>query len=266
MDLAEYDWMRFSAGLTIRDKKGSNKCMDLIIYGTISVKAVLEEKKRPALELLVNPKKRSKDIGYIIAIAKAQNVPVTFLPKEEMNQIAPANGGVILKTQSRVLPELMTDTDLSGLCVYISGVEDPYNLGSIARTLYAAGASLMIIQKRDWSASAAILLRSSAGAWERLPIVTIEKDEQLIAIAEQQQRPIWSAARDEGARSLFETKLPEDVLLAIGGAMRGLSSRILNESQEHLYIPYGREFRNALDSVSAAAVFSFWWTSAHCSS
>lgn len=237
--------------------------MDSIIYGTISVKAVLEEKKRPAIELLVNPKKRSKDIGYLIALAKQQNIPVTFLEKEEMNQIAPANGGVILKTQSRQLPPLTRETDLSGLCVYISGVEDPYNLGSIARTLYAAGASLMIIQKRDWSSATATLLRSSAGAWERLPIVTIEKDEQLIEIADFARRPIYSAARDDGAKALFDVTLPDDVLLAIGGAMRGLSSRILNESQEHLYIPYGRPFRNALDSVSAAAVFSFWWTSSH---
>ncbi len=237
--------------------------MDTIISGTISVKAVLEGQKRPALELLVNPKKRSKDIGYLIAIAKKNGVPVTMASKETMDELAPGNGGVILKTQSRILPPLEDDTDLSGLVVYVSGVEDPYNLGSIARTLYAAGASLMIIQDRDWSSATAILLRSSAGAWERLPIVTIAKDEQLIRAAELQNRPIYAAARDDQAKSLFDVEVPEDLLLAIGGAMRGLSSRILYASDHHIFIPYGREFRNALDSVSAAAVFGFTWTKAH---
>ncbi|MGM9959931.1 MAG: TrmH family RNA methyltransferase [Allobaculum sp.] len=233
--------------------------MEIVVSGTISVKAVLEEEKRQAYELYVNPKKRSRDIAYIIAIAKKQGVPVTFLSREEMNEMAPSNGGVILRTESCQFPSLTEDTPLNGLCVYISGVEDPYNLGSIARTLYAAGASLMIIQDRDWSSASAILLRASAGAWERLPIVTIQKDEQLIEVAEIQNRAICSASRDEYAKSLFQSKLPENLLLAIGGALRGLSSRILMASSEHLYIPYGREFRNALDSVSAAAVFSFYW-------
>lgn len=237
--------------------------MESIISGTISVKAVLEEGRRPAAELLVNPKKRTREIGYLIAIAKQREIPVRFLEKEDMNALAPNNGGVILKAETRTLPELDETTPFQGLCVYISGVEDPYNLGSIARTLYAAGASLMIIQERDWSSALPILLRSSAGAWERLNIVTISRDEQLIEAAAARGQAIVSAARDDEARALFDVRLDQNVLIAIGGAMRGLSSRILNASSEHLYIPYGREFRNALDSVSAASVFAFAWTAQH---
>ena len=44
--------------------------MKTFVSGTISVKAVLEERKRSAIELIVNPKKRSRDISYIIALAK----------------------------------------------------------------------------------------------------------------------------------------------------------------------------------------------------
>ncbi len=45
--------------------------------------------------------------------------------------------------------------------------------------------------------------------------------------------------------------------IAIGGALRGLSRTILEASDQNLYIEYGREFRNALDSASAVAVFAF---------
>ena len=82
-------------------------------------------------------------------------------------------------------------------------------------------------------------------------------------MAEYQNRDICSAARDDQAKSLFSCQLDYDLLLCIGGAMRGLSSRILNASSEHYYIPYGREFRNALDSVSATSVFSFYWMNQH---
>lgn len=237
--------------------------MESILGGTISVKAVLEEKKRPIQELIVNPKKRTKEISYLIALAKQQEIPVNFWSKEEMEKLCANHGGVILKVQERKLPPLKDDIRFEGLCVYISGVEDPYNLGSIARTLYAAGASFMIIQERDWSNALPTLLRSSAGAWERLEILTITQDEQLIEAAQKQNQPIICAARDDSAKPLFETKLDKNCLMAIGGAMRGLSSRLLFASSEHLYIPYGRPFRNALDSVGATAVFAFAWTAAH---
>ncbi len=237
--------------------------MDCLLSGTISVKAALEEHKRPIQELIVNPKKRTKEISYIIALAKKQGILVSFSTKEEMQHLAPNNGGVILKVEAyESLPLLTPEHTFEGLCVYVSGVEDPYNLGSIARTLYAAGANLMIVQQRDWSNALPILMRASAGAWERLEIIAISQDEQLIEAAAQQNRPIVCAARDDSAKPLFEVTLEKNLLLAIGGAMRGLSSRLLLASQDHLYIPYGRPFRNALDSVIAAAVFAFAWTAA----
>ena len=121
----------------------------------------------------------------------------------------------------------------------------------------------MIVQQRDWSSALPILMRASAGAWERLDIVAISQDEQLIEAAQSQNRPIVCAARDDSAKPLFGVHLEKDLLLAIGGAMRGLSSRLLSASQDHLYIPYGRNFRNALDSVSATAVFAFAWTATY---
>ncbi len=245
------------------EQKGWNE-MECLLSGTISVKAVLEEQKRPIQELIVNPQKRTKEIGYIIALAKKQGIPVSFSTKEEMQHLAPNNGGVLLKVKAKEeLPLLNPNHVFEGLCVYVSGVEDPYNLGSIARTLYAAGANLMIVQQRDWSSALPILMRASAGAWERLEIVAISQDEQLIEAAKKQNQPIICAARDESAQPLFEATLPRNLLLAIGGAMRGLSSRLLLASQDHLYIPYGRPFRNALDSVSAAAVFAFAWTAVY---
>lgn len=236
--------------------------METILSGTISVKAALEEKKRLIRRLLVNPKKRTKEIGYLIALAKQQQVPVVFEEGAAMNEIASGNGGVLLEVEARALP-LLGDERLNGLCVYVSGVEDPYNLGSIARTLYAAGATMMIVHQRDWSAALPVLMKASAGAWERLPVYAVENDEQFLSAAKKQNRPVYAAARDDGAKPLFGEHLPKDCLLAIGGAMRGLSAKVLEASGHHLYIPYGREFRNALDSVGATAVFAFSWTADH---
>lgn len=239
------------------------ECMNCIAAGTISVKAILEEGKRSAEELIVNPKKRSRDIAYLIALAKQAGIPVRFAQAEEMRTLHPNNGGIIIKAQNRSIPLLTPDLPGQGLNVYVSGVEDPYNLGSIARTLYAAGASRMIVWQRDWSSAQDILLRASAGAWERLDIVAIDSEAELLDWAQKENLPLVCASRDDQAASLFETQLPDDVLLAIGGAMRGLSASMLEAPGQHVYIPYGRQVRNALDSVGATAVFAFTWTREH---
>jgi 23S rRNA (guanosine2251-2'-O)-methyltransferase len=45
--------------------------------------------------------------------------------------------------------------------------------------------------------------------------------------------------------------------LAIGGALRGLNANITSYSRQNIMIEYGRDFRNALDTPAACAVFGF---------
>lgn len=237
--------------------------MSCTLAGTISVKAALETRKMTIEKIIVNPKKRSRDIAYLIALARQAGIPVEFADGAVMNSLAAGNGGILAVSGGFSLPALDSSQPLSGLCVYIDGVEDPYNLGSIARTLYAAGAGCMILRTRDWSNALATLMRSSAGAWVRLPVYTVDTDLALLEAASFSGLPLICASRDEKARPLFDSPLPENCLLAIGGAMRGLSATILQAPGTHLYIPYGRPFRNALDSVGACSVFAFAWTQQH---
>lgn len=231
--------------------------------GTVSVKAVLEKQKREATELLVDPKKRSRDIAYCIALAKKAGLPVKYASSEQLtDEFARGHGGIVLIAREAELPDLRTLKDPGGFMAYISGVEDPFNMGSVCRTLYAAGVSTMVIQNRSWSGSQNILMRSSAGAWERMQICTIDTEDELVSWCKENQIPIYCAFRDQ-AKNLFEVEFPENFMMVIGGAMRGISVRILEHADENIYIPYGREYRNALDTPSAAAVIAFAWTAKH---
>lgn len=231
--------------------------------GTVSVKAVLENHKREAVELIVDPKKRSRDIAYCIALAKKAGVPVHFSNKEAMNEeFARGHGGIVLIGKGNTLPTLDSVDHPEGFVCYISGVEDPFNMGSVCRSLYAAGVSTLIIQNRDWRASQNVLVRSSAGAWERMNIHTIGSEDELIDWCKKHDLPIYCAFRNN-AESIFEVEFPKNFVMVIGGAMRGISSHILENADKNIFIPYGRAFRNALDTPSAAAVIAFAWTAKH---
>lgn len=230
--------------------------MNTIFDGTISVKSVMESGKREIIKILMDENKKSKDFGYIYSYSKNHGIKLEKVKREVLDKLTghTRHGGVALIANPRKLPEL--DRLKSGFVCYIDGVEDPYNLGSITRTLYAAGCSQLLINERDWSKSENVILKSSAGAWEKMDIALIKKDEDLVLKTQEQKIPLICAFRKD-ATALTEYTYPQNFVLAIGGALRGLSSKLIKASSQNVYIKYGRDFKNALDSASAAAVFAF---------
>jgi 23S rRNA (guanosine2251-2'-O)-methyltransferase len=227
----------------------------MIFDGTISCKAILEEKKRKVICLFVDRKKRSKDLGYILAIAKKQNIQVNFVDREELNEICGhhKHGGVAIEALEKQQEQLHEAT---GFLCYIDGLEDPYNLGSVCRTLYAAGCNALFLPKRDWRNAEPVILKASAGAYEKMEILFKENDDDLLAYLKEKNIPLICAARKD-AVSLYEFCYPETFCLAVGGALRGISSKVQAQSAQNVFIPYAREARNALDTASAVAVFAF---------
>lgn len=228
----------------------------LLFEGTISCKSVLESKKRKSICLYVDQKKRTKDFSYIIHLAKKQNVSIQFLSREELNDIASSNkhGGILLEAENRKIPSLSSRKE--GFICYINGVEDPYNLGSVCRNLYAAGCQFLILPRRDWSMSESTLLKASAGAYEKMNIFMIESDDELVRYSKSNDIPLICAYRKD-AVGLYSYPFPNTFCLCIGGALRGLSASIIQASSQNVMIEYDSDFRNALDTPSATAVMAF---------
>lgn len=237
--------------------KAYNIFMKTIYQGTISCKAILEEKKRKIAALYVDPKKRTKDFAYILHLAKKAEIPVYKRDREELDILAQSktHGGMLLEAEPREIPNLTHMEAKQGLIFYVEGLEDPYNLGSVARTLYAAGANLLILPKRDWENAASIILKASAGAFEKLCIAYADEKE-CIAYLKKNHIPLICAYRKE-AEPLSTFLFPKTCCIAVGGAYRGLSQKIIQACDKSVYIQYGRDFRNALDTSSAVAVLAF---------
>lgn len=229
--------------------------MNKLYEGTISCKALLENPKRICICLYVDKKKRTKDFRYIIHLAQKRNCKVVVTNRDQLDQMASSktHGGMLLEAKTR---QYDSPQKINGWSVYIDGLEDPYNLGSVCRTLYAAGCDGLILPFRDWQKAETIILRSSAGAFEKLPIYMVKDDEALIQYLNTNDIPLYCAYRNQ-AQSLYDITFPDICCIAIGGAYRGLSRTLLDHAYQNVYIEYGRDFRNALDTASACAVFGF---------
>ncbi|MCF0246767.1 MAG: RNA methyltransferase [Ileibacterium sp.] len=228
--------------------------------GSISVKAVLENDRRESEILYVDGKKRTRDFAYIIAQAKKRKVPVVICDKAKLNELADGPcAGILLMAKPREIESLDEKMPFEGFAAFVDGVEDPYNLGSIARSLYAAGCSLLILPRRNWDYSEPTIVKASAGAWEKLDIAMLE-DVKVLARWKNNTHLTMVCAERKDAVSLFEYDFPVNTLEVIGGSRRGIHADLLEQSDANVYIPYGRDFKNALDAPSAAAVMAFAYT------
>lgn len=230
-----------------------------ILEGNISVKAAILAGKREVYKLYVDKKKKDKDTSYILHRAKERKIPIVFTTREEIDTIASGktHGGLIAVCGPRTYDTLEHVLKKKEVFLALAeGVEDPFNFGSILRTLYAAGCDGVLVGKRNWSSAAGVVGKSSAGASEYINLIEVEDMEACMQTLQANDVKIVCAMRAD-AISLYDYQFPSRFLVAIGGEMRGLSKPVLNHSDQNLYIPYRSEFKNALGAAASAAIFGF---------
>ncbi len=232
---------------------------EVLLEGAISVKAALEGGSRTVLEIGVDQKKRSRDFGYILNLAHRKNVPVTPMSKEEIDRVCPdgSSGGIFARAGARTYLEPSELLQVpQPFIVLLEGIEDPFNYGYAVRSAYAAGATGLLIPPRTWENAEGTVIRSSAGASEKIPTATAKDFAPFLEEAHTRNVRILAADRRD-AVPLYGTDLTGPILLAIGGRLRGLSRSVYDRADQRVYIPYGNDFRNALTASGACAVMAF---------
>ncbi len=203
-------------------------------------------------------KSKAKEISFLLAKSKEKGFLVEFVPADRIEEVTvgSSHGGILAFCSDRNIPPLLRERiSTDGFYVYLEGIEDPYNFGYTVRSLYAAGVDGVILPPRNWMSAAGVVARASAGASERIPMMTASSDEVVSVFREAGYSILCAGIRD--SVSIFEETLPLPALLIIGGEKRGISRNLLEKADRIVRIDYGREFRGSLSAASAATVMAF---------
>ncbi len=231
----------------------------MILEGDVSVKAALLGGKRTVMRIVVDRRRRDRNAAFIRRICRERGVEVTETERSEIDGLAAGrtHGGMIAEVTGRKYDavEDCLKADVPFI-VFLEGVEDPYNLGYIMRTLYSAGCSGLILRERDWSFAEPVIVRSSAGASEYISCVLSDDPVRDLQYCRDRGMKCYAAMRKDAA-VYYEMNYREPVILMIGGEMRGLSAKVLELSDRNIYIPYMNDFRNALNAAGACSALAF---------
>ena len=223
----------------------------MTIEGAISVKAAINGRKREVSKVYISKAKKTKDFNYIRKIARLNQIPLMELEADELSEYlkGKSHGGVGAEVSSRK-DDGFTDGDI----FYLDGIEDPFNLAYALRTLYAFGFMNVLLSERDYSGMEAQLLKSSAGAYDLLNIRVFRNALEDIKNYKNDGYHLYGLYRGEDSRDIFEEEFRQKALIMLGGEKRGIRSELLELCDDFLYIPYGSDFRNALNACGALDV------------
>lgn len=164
------------------------------------------------------------------------------------------------------LPELTLD-ELDSLpaasprwVVALDGVQDPQNLGAIARVADAAGALALLLPARRAAPLSPAVSRASAGALEHLPVARAPNLVRALETLKGRGFWIFGADPEEGV-DLFaaaERLLEGDLVLVLGGEGKGLRPGVRAALDAALRIPMGGRV-GSLNVATAGAVLLFEW-------
>lgn len=139
--------------------------------------------------------------------------------------------------------------------VVLDRVEDPQNLGAIARSAEAAGAHGLVLSSRNSAGISPGSLRASAGALLLMPVA--EAPNTARALEWLKGKGVWVAGADPGGgKPYHQASLTGPLALVIGGEHRGLHRLVRERCDFLVSIPLKGKIES-LNASAAAAVLLF---------
>ena len=197
---------------------------------------------------------RKGALGDLVSRARSKGVDVRFA--DDVREIASTSApqGVVARCRPIQPVSLETASRRSSptALAVLDHLEDPRNVGAVARSALAAGFTGLLMSTRRSAPLTAATFKSAAGALERLDLVLVSSIAD--AIESLRKLGVWSVGLDaDGDQSLFGLSLlTEPVAVVIGAEGAGLSRLVAERCDVIASIPISSEVESLNASVAAA--------------
>lgn len=236
-------------------KKGRAQSGQTFVEGIAVVRQAIDAGIRVDTIVVAPELLKSADAFAEVDRASASGVPVKRLDAALFQRLSdrdhPAGLAAIVSPRLASENDLLVERD--ALVVALDGVSGPGNLGSVARTADAVGASGLILTGEatdPWDPAA---LKASMGTLFELPVCVLPTARDAIEWARTRNlTAVATSARAE--RSLYDSKTSPPALLMFGSERHGLTEDTLEAADERLRIPI-QGHASSLNLAVAAGIF-----------
>jgi 23S rRNA (guanosine2251-2'-O)-methyltransferase len=228
------------------------------LYGVLPVLEAIRAGGRPIERIIISDTARDERLREVIEAARRANIPVRREPRAVLDRLTGranhqgvvAVAGVIkYADESSLLSSVTPET----LFLLLDSVEDPHNLGAIIRTAECAGASAAFIPERRAAQISDVVVKTSAGATEYLPVARVTNLASLIE--DLKKRNVWVVGVERtGDVSYTEYDYSGATALVFGGEGHGLHRLVRERCDTLVSIPMRGNITSLNVSVAVGVV------------
>jgi 23S rRNA (guanosine2251-2'-O)-methyltransferase len=206
---------------------------DDIVYGRWSVKEAILSGR--VTKVYIAQGAHGAPIDEIFAMAKERKIPFHLVDRFRMEQLVRGNHqgvaaqvtALTLKSLDEVIQKAL-DTNKNGARIlFLDGVQDPQNVGSILRSAAFFGVPGVVVPKWRSSALTSSVISASAGAAQFVDLAQVANLAQAMEVAK--ARGIWLIGADMAGEDVKHAKLPTPFGLVLGSEGEGLRQLTLKK-------------------------------------
>jgi 23S rRNA (guanosine2251-2'-O)-methyltransferase len=239
-------------------KETVNLSGEEILYGINPVIEAIRAGKRRVLELFIPDDRPSYRIDELVKDAEVLGISVKKTAASHIQKLcgSEAHQNVAIRVSPFPFADFdgilgIRDGENPPFYLILDGVEDPMNLGALARTALGAGVDAILIPKDRAAMPTPAAVKASAGALEHIPVVLITNINH--TIRDLKKEGFWVTGLDGSAgMSLYDCDFTPALALVVGGEGKGLRDLVKKSCDDLAHIPQKGPVNSLNASVAGA--------------
>ncbi|HRD55953.1 MAG TPA: TrmH family RNA methyltransferase [Parachlamydiaceae bacterium] len=229
-------------------------------YGFHACLNLWKERPHDVIRAYVS-EKRVKELSHFLKWCAKETKAYRILPDEEMEKVADSvhhEGLCILAKEKKAVSfhEMMQDLSKNknpSCLLYLDGVQNPHNIGSIMRTAAHFGIRYILGHKTNLPALSPSAYRVAQGGGEHVALIAIEDFKASFQALEKAGFKMI-ASSSHGGKSLYDYSFSPRTVLVMGSESEGVQKKLFEYIKESLLIP-GTCLVESLNVSVASALF-----------
>lgn len=222
--------------------EGARLCLDAVLAGTEIKRVFVTEKALKDYKEYVEP---------LLAAANEKYLVSADLFAKLSDTVTPQGVAAVCK-----MPKNCDKVDSKGMYIALENMQDPSNLGAVARTAEALGISGIIISKGSADPYSPKAQRSAMGSLLRLPVIVSDDFLGYLKELKAKGMTLFATIIKDYDVKLGETEFPCGSIVMIGNEGNGLTSDAISSADKRVTISMSG--RNESLNASVAASLFMW--------
>ncbi|MBI3548667.1 MAG: 23S rRNA (guanosine(2251)-2'-O)-methyltransferase RlmB [Elusimicrobia bacterium] len=234
------------------------------LWGRHSVEEALLSQSRKIREFWILHEMKDERVSELVKVARELGAKVRWVQRKELDRMtsSAAHQGLALMVEERAgdgfagfLGNLNSEDRKTLILTALDQIQDPHNLGAIARSAVCLGSRALIVPDRRAAPVTPAAVASSAGAIEKIPVFTVGNLAQ--TLTQLKDDGFWIYGADGTGKAAWDVQFNFPMVLVIGSEGFGMRRMVAERCDELVGVPQSAQGVESLNASCAASILLY---------